>query len=91
METGKSTTITHTSHPDANTTVTHSTTHGFSVGIGLPMAQQVLVSPAQTVEVFCEAEITVDPQGIIRHIHATQDTRGLEFGISRCAEVFNVK
>jgi hypothetical protein len=91
MQADRSTTVTHTSHPDANTTVTTSSSRGLSIGFGMPLAQQVLVAPAQTIQVFCEAEITTDPQGVIRHIHATQDTRGAFMGISRCAEVFNVR
>ncbi len=84
-------TTTTVSNPTPGTTVTksHSTSVGFSVG--MPTPAQVMVTPAQTVEVFCEAQITANAQGIITHIHASQDTRGLGMSLSRCAEVFGVK
>ena len=91
MESGRSTTTTNVSRPDESTTITRSTTRGYSFSVGVPTAQQVLVSPAQTVQIFCEAEITTNPGGMITHIHATQDTRGVGFSLSRCAEVFEVK
>lgn len=92
-ETGRSTTTTSVSQPNANTTVSRSTTRSFSVGmgVGVPLAQQILVSPARTEQLFCEAEITVNAQGLITHVHALQDTHGEAFSQSRCAEVFNVK
>jgi hypothetical protein len=77
------------SRPDPNTTITHTRSSSFSIGI--PTAQQVLVQPAQTVQLFCEAQITTDAKGIITHIHASQDARGAEMSLSRCAEVFHVK
>lgn len=51
----------------------------------------MIVTPAHTIQVFCEAQITTDAKGIITHIHASQDTRGANMGLSRCAEVFGVK
>ncbi len=90
MGTSDTKTTTSVSRPDANTTVTESKSTTFSMGVSLP-PQQVLVSPARTVQVFCEAQISVDPKGIITNIQVTQDTQGAGFSISRCAEVFNVK
>ncbi len=78
------------SRPDANTTVTETNSTTFSMNVAAP-AQQVLVAPARTVPVFCEAQISVDPKGIITNIRVTQDTQGAGLSISRCAEVFNVK
>jgi hypothetical protein len=66
-------------------------TRSSSFSIGIPTAQQVLAQPAQTVQLFCEAQITTDAKGIITHIHASQDTRGAEMRLSRCAEAFHVK
>ena len=91
MGTESTHTTTHVSNPSPNTTVTtsRSTSVGFSVGV--PTAAQIMVTPAQTVEVFCEAQITTNAQGIITHIHAAQDTRGVGVSLSRCAEVFGVQ
>ncbi len=83
-------TTTNVSRPDANTTVTETSSTTFSMNVSAP-AQQVLVSPARTVQVFCEAQISVDSKGIITNIQVTQDTQGAGLSISRCAEVFNVK
>lgn len=86
--TSSSHTSTTTSHPSPGTTVTNSSTTTFSAGVVAP--QQLLV-PAPPVQVFCEADITVDATGRIRSIHTTQDTRGVGLSMSRCAELFDVK
>lgn len=86
-ETHSKTTVSNPS-PGTTVTTTKSTSVGFSVGV--PTAMQVMVTPAQTVEVFCEAQITTNAQGIITHIHASNDTRGMGMSVSRCAEVFGV-
>ena len=83
-------TTTTVSRPDANTTVTETNSSSFNVNLSAP-SQQVLVSPARTQPVFCEAQIAVDAKGIITNIRVTQDTQGAGLSISRCAEVFNVK
>jgi hypothetical protein len=90
MGTGETKTTTHTSNPSPGTTVTTSRTTGYSFSVGVPTAMQVMVTPAQQIQVFCEAQITTNAQGIITHIHASQDTRGAEMKLSRCAEVFGV-
>lgn len=87
IETHSKTTVSNPS-PGTTVTTTRSTSVGFSVGV--PTAMQVMVTPAQTVEVFCEAQITTNAQGIITHIHASNDTRGMGLSLSRCAEIFGV-
>jgi len=87
--TSTSHTSTTTSHPSPGTTVTNSSTTSFSAGVVAP--QQLFVAPAPPVQVFCEADITVDATGNIRSIHATQDTQGVGLSMSRCAELFDVK
>lgn len=51
---------------------------------------QVLVSPARSEELGCEAQITANSGGIITNIRASRDTDGEGFSFSRCAEVFGV-
>jgi len=78
------------SHPSPTETVT--TTKSKSVSTALTLApQQVMVSPARDVPIFCEAQLTVDAQGIITAMRVTQDTEGKGFSLSRCAELFEVK
>ncbi|MBX3566680.1 MAG: hypothetical protein KF914_01395 [Rhizobiaceae bacterium] len=55
-----------------------------------PPPGKVLVSPAKTVQLSCEAQITADTAGIITDIKATRDTDGEGLSFSRCAEVFGV-
>jgi len=86
---GQTQTTTHVSNPSPGTTVTTTRSHSFSIGV--PTTQQVVVTPAQTIQVFCAAQITTDAKGNITHIHATQDTRGAGMSMSRCAEVFGVR
>lgn len=85
---GKTKTTTQVSHPSPNETVTETTTTSFGMGASLP--QQTMIAPARNLPVFCEAKITVDANGAITAIQATQDTRGAGLSISRCAEVFDV-
>ncbi|MEI8355099.1 MAG: hypothetical protein WCG31_03215 [Deltaproteobacteria bacterium] len=87
----KSTSTTQVSNPNPNTTVTETTTTKFSVDLGDLLTPQGQVSPAHTVPIFCEAQITADTRGVITAIHATQDTRGFGLSLSRCAELFDVK
>lgn len=86
----KTTTTTTVSRPDTNTTVIETNSSSFNVNLSAS-PQQVLVSPARTEPVFCEAQIAVDAKGIITGIRVTQDTQGAGLSISRCAEVFDVK
>ena len=88
MGTSKTKTTTQVSHPSPNETVTKTTTTSFGMGVSLP--QQTMISPARNLPVFCEAQITVDANGIITALQATNDTRGAGLSISRCAEVFDV-
>lgn len=87
----KSSSTTNVSRPSPNTTVTETTSSSFSIDVGALLNPQVLVKPAHTVEIFCEAEITVDSKGSITAIQATKDTQGAGWSLSRCAEVFDVK
>jgi hypothetical protein len=82
-------TTTHTSHPGPGQTVTETKSKSFTSGISLP--QQVMVAPPRDVALFCEAQITVNPQGNISALRVTQDTDGAGLSLSRCAEVFGVK
>ncbi len=82
-------TTTHVSHPAPGQTVTETKTKSFSSGISIP--QQVMVSPPRDVSLFCEAQITVNPQGTITALRVTQDTDGAGLSLSRCAEVFGVE
>ena len=80
-------TTTQVSHPNANTTVTETQTTSFSVGT----SSQVMVSPARTIPVFCDAQIAVDAAGTITGVQILQDTVGAGLSFSRCAEIFGVK
>ena len=48
---------------------------------------QVLVRPAQTRQLFCEATITTDAEGRITAFNILRDTTGEGFSLSRCNEV----
>ncbi|MFZ4481371.1 MAG: hypothetical protein ACOYNZ_15930 [Rhodoferax sp.] len=87
----KSSSTTNVSKPSPNTTVTETTTTSVSLDIGALLNPQALVTPARTVEIFCEAQITVDSRGVIQAIQVMQDTQGAGLSLSRCAEVFDVK
>jgi hypothetical protein len=87
----KSSSTTNVSRPSPNTTVTETTTTNFSLDVGALLNPQALVTPAHTVKIFCEAQITVDSKGTITSIQATMDTQGAGLSLSRCAEVFDVK
>ncbi|MEF2073325.1 hypothetical protein [Consotaella aegiceratis] len=52
---------------------------------------QVLVSPARTEQLGCEAQIATNADGIITSIRTSRDTDGQGFSFSRCAEVFGVE
>ncbi len=82
---------TNVSNPSPNTTVTETTTTKFSVDVGGLLNPQGQVTPARTVPIFCEAQLTVDGKGVIAAIQIMQDTRGFGMSVSRCAEVFDVK
>ena len=85
-------TTTTVTQPNAGTTVTETRTTSSGISIGAaPAVQQVLVTPARTERLFCEAQITTDTAGIIVNVEATGDTTGAGFSLSRCAEVFGVK
>lgn len=90
---GASTSTSHTttsvSHPDSHTTVTESSTTRYGVGVSSPT--QVMVTPAHTRKVFCEAQLTVDPSGTITAVQVMQDTTGAGMSFSRCAEIFGTK
>ncbi|MBS0327375.1 MAG: hypothetical protein JSS46_12635 [Proteobacteria bacterium] len=77
------------SNPSPGTTVT--TTHSSSFSVGLSAPSQVIVTPGHAEELFCEAQITANAQGVITQIRASRDTRGARMGLSRCAEVFGSK
>ncbi len=83
-----SSTSSHTSSPQPGTTVTESSTTTVSGGFSIP--QSLLVPPKPPIPIFCEADISADAKGIITGFHVSQDTEGVGFSISRCAEVFDV-
>ncbi len=85
-----SNTVTTVTNPNPGTTVTETRTTNFNVGLQA-QPQQVLVRPERIERLFCEAQITVDPSGIIGNIEASRDTTGAGFSLSRCAEVFGVQ
>ena len=87
----RSSSTTNVSTPNPNTTVTETTTTKFSVDVGALLNPQALVTPAHTVPIFCEAQLTVDSKGVIGAIQIMQDTQGAGMSLSRCAEVFDVK
>lgn len=86
---GKTRSTTQVSNPNPNTTITETTTTSFSIG-GL-LSPPALLSPARTLPIFCEAQVTVDAKGVIVGMRIMQDTRGFGLSLSRCAEVFDVK
>lgn len=84
---GSSQTRSRTTHPAPGTTVTRSTTT--SASIGLPaLTQDIMVRPAERIHLVCEAQISVDDEGIIEQVRISRDTEGRGFSFSRCAEVF---
>ncbi|MBP0617543.1 hypothetical protein [Jiella mangrovi] len=51
---------------------------------------QVMMTPARSEQLGCEAQITANSNGIITNIRTSRDTDGEGFSLSRCAEVFGV-
>jgi hypothetical protein len=70
-------------------TITKTTSSSFGLVPAAPAAQ--LISPARTEQLYCELQITVGPDNIIRMLRATNDTNGEGLSFSRCAEVLGVK
>lgn len=87
----KSSSTTNVSNPTPNTRVTETTTTSISLDIGALLNPQALITPAHTVPIFCEAQLTVDSRGVIQAIQVMQDTQGAGMSLSRCAEVFDVR
>jgi hypothetical protein len=82
--------------PGVTRTTTTTKTRGASIGWNPPAAatptnQGQLLSPARTERLFCELQLTADPQGVIQSVRIAQDTSGAGFSLSRCAEVLGVK
>ena len=75
FDTERSKSTTTVIHPGASTTVAETRFSSFSFGAG-PAATRVLVAPARTVPLYCQAQISVDPAGIVNHVHVTADTQG---------------
>lgn len=84
---GSSQTRSRTTQPTPGTTVTQSSTTSASITIP-DFTQNVIVRPAERVELVCEAQIAVDEDGIIEQVRISRDTQGRGFSFSRCAEVF---
>ncbi|MAW89329.1 MAG: hypothetical protein CMJ42_22645 [Phyllobacteriaceae bacterium] len=92
-------TTTTVSNPAPGTTVTRTETRSSGVSFnpeaalaafgGQPQTPpgQVLVRPAQTRQLFCEATITTDAEGRITAFNILRDTTGEGFSLSRCNEV----
>lgn len=80
-------TTTFTSNPAPGVTVTRSSTTSSSFGY-TPPSVTTMVRPAERVNLFCEAQITADEQGMIMAVRINRDTQGAAFSLSRCAEIF---
>lgn len=89
-QTTSSSTTTTQSNPDPNTTVTKSTTTSFSVGTP-GTATTVVTKPGQKIPIYCEVQITTDPEGVVTDIRATGDTQSVGLVGTRCAELFGSK
>ena len=76
-----------TSNPSPGVTVTRSTTTSSSFGY-TPPSVPTMVRPAERVNLFCEAQISADEQGMIMAVRINRDTQGAAFSFSRCAEIF---
>ena len=85
---GSSHTQSRTTHPAPGTTVTRSTTTSVSFGLPPTVTQDIMLRPAERVYLICEAQISVDNEGIIEQVRISRDTEGRGFSFSRCAEVF---
>ncbi|CUA85043.1 hypothetical protein IMF23_06725 [Chelatococcus daeguensis] len=79
-------TVTTVSNPAPGTTVTRTKTTSTSFGAMMPTA--VIVESARRVDLFCEAQIATDAQGVITSVRINRDTDGAGFSFSRCAELF---
>lgn len=75
------------SHPDANTTVTRTSSTTTRFSIDLPNTLQSAPTHRE-MQIYCEVQITANPSGVIQNINVTNDTVGARFSMSRCAEVF---
>lgn len=84
---------------DDGTTITRTETRSSSTGFdanallagltGQPQTPpgQVLVRPAQTRQLFCEATITTNAEGTITAFNILRDSSGEGFSLSRCNEI----
>jgi len=79
-------TVTTVSNPAPGTTVTRTRTTSTSFGATMPTS--VIVEPARRVDLFCEAQIATDAQGVITSVRINRDTEGAGLSFSRCAELF---
>jgi predicted small secreted protein len=85
--------------PGVTRTTTTTTSTSASVGLGnfgLPSAPAAaggrqMLSPARTEQLFCELQLTVDAGNMITAIRITRDTAAAGIGLSRCAEVLDVR
>ncbi len=86
--------------PGVTRTTTTTTTRSASIGLGsfgtsapaqpAPAGRQML-TPARTEQLFCEVQLTVDNGNMIKALRITRDTAAAGIGLSRCAEVLEVK
>lgn len=86
--------------PGITRTTTTTTTRSASIGIGSfgsnAPAQPVaggrqMLTPARTEQLFCEVQLTVDNGNMIKALRISRDTAAAGIGLSRCAEVLEVK
>ncbi|MEX6508123.1 hypothetical protein [Jiella sp. M17.18] len=85
--------------PGVTRTTTVTKSSGASIGWNPPWKNKPhgggdhrrLIAPARTEQLFCELQITADPQDIIKSIRISRDTTGAGMALSRCAEVLDVK
>ncbi len=82
-------TVTTVSNPAPGTTITR--TRSTSTSFRFAMPTSVIVQPAQRIELFCEAQIVTDAQGIITSVRINRDTEGAGLSFSRCAELFGTE
>ena len=50
-----------------------------------------MLTPARTEQLFCEVQLTVDNGNMIKALRISRDTAAAGIGLSRCAEVLEVK
>lgn len=89
-------TETQVENPRAGMTRTTTTTTSSSASIGLggfgsTAGGRQMLSPPRTEQLFCELQITVDRGNMIRSLRITRDTAAAGIGLSRCAEVLDVR